>query len=555
MSIKELSEVDVKVLDKLHYCHSNKLLKFSKYVKAYRRNKIKDNHMTHEAFRKSILRAMVLRDLKVHAICCGFEIYDNDYGIYEDLLNKFMSFIKDPVKIWFIVFMPRGTWKSVLIQSCALLWVYIVGVAVCGEAPTIPMIHGDEDKASMNLDLLKIYAKSQLFQYLFPQFLEVIIDNSSELKFSDETSKIKRKEPHFRTLSVNSDPEGEHYGFYGIDDWVTFKNTATVLMNNKNKSKFRALYSLEDHVQKPKYAMVGTRHWTDDMYSELMSESFKEYVVAFEMPAAKYTDLDREDNIFYFRQLPKSKLKRYEIAFSEEPHKFMSQYFNMPKDRNERMMLSGDLPEFAMPEDHQVEKRILLCDPAVSKRNQFSRLIMHIVYICYDRSIYVVETYSSVGTTPAEFRDNLINMAVAHRVEDVIIEDVAAQEYMKLDIFEAVQERIASGQMTHAQNFVVMGHKHRENKEQHYMSFLQPLFHRKQVYINPVCVELIKQIKRQSELNDEVDCLSFMIELRKQRGFDFTNNRIEEPETSPAKIYRNNLKKKSKYGILKSRWY
>jgi hypothetical protein len=232
----------------------------------------------------------------------------------------------------------------------------------------------------------------------------------------------------------------------------------------------------------------------------------------------------------------------------------MSQYFNIPKDRSERLLLSSDLPEYFNPANNNVdiEVRCLICDPAVSKKNKFSRLIIHAVYITTDKKIFVVETFSAVGTTPNEFKNKIIDMASGHLVEYVIIESIAAQEYMRLDIEEEKERRRKEGTLHH--DFIVIGHKHRENKIDHYMSFLEPLFNRKQIYINPICNELIRQAQNKSSMNDEIDCLSFIIELRKQRGFDFTNYDIHQEEVLTKEIYKKQLKNRSKYNIIGYKW-
>jgi hypothetical protein len=511
MSSKTQTWLDDKVLERLEYCIANGVIKRETIEK--QRDKFSD--LDDRQFYRSILRKLGIENFLAYAAIINFDIFASP-SIYPDIIKKRMYSTK-PI---FFLMIPRGTWKSVLMLAGFEEWKYLQSRTLGNkQAINVCFIHGNIDRATSDLDTVKQHVKSDFVQYIYGDIFKITTDNATQLDFEDTTSPIPLKDCAFEVGSVDTDLAGKHYSRLALDDFATEKNCATPEMNEKNKRSFSRLFSLADRVEGRIMAIdyIGTPYLHGSITEELhLGSKWDKWCDRIVIPASH--SIPNEDGslheIYPFHQLPKDQMDMYKETLP--PEEYMSQYYMQYYDREEGMPAIENLPEYYDPFDEKgahfspVEWCGLLVDPANAKktRNRKSLMVILVAAVTEKRELFVVDGCFLKGVTPSEFRDRMEGYARNYPIDDAVIESIAAQEYMANDI----KEQSEMGGFS--RYFRIIKHRHYDSKQDHYRAFLEPLFRRKIVRVNPELHELIDELAKKSSFDDGIDCLSFIKELR-----------------------------------------
>ena len=465
--------------------------------------------------RKYTLAKMGVQSFLAYSAILNFDVFASP-SVYPKIART-RIFSTKPI---FFLMMPRGTWKSVWGLAAWEEWLYLRSRSLGNkQAINICFIHGNIDKANSDLDTVRQHVKMELVQYLYGDIFKITTDNATQLDFEDNISSIPLKECAFEVGSVESDLAGKHFARLALDDFSTDKNCATIDANEKNKRAFYRLFSLADRVEGRIMAIdyIGTPYYHGSITEELEKDKkWDKWCERIIVQASKeFFEDDGERRIVYpFHQLPKEQLDMYRDTLPST--EYMSQYYMQYYDRDEGLPPIIELPEYYDPLDESnrlyspIEWCGLLVDPANSKsqKNRKSLMTILVAVVTEKKEIFIVDGCFLKGVTPSEFREKMEDYAKVYPIEDAVIEAIAAQEYMANDIREH-SELGAFGRY-----FRVIQHRHYENKREHYRSFLEPLFRRDLIRINPDLRELLDELARVSSYEDAIDCFSFIKELR-----------------------------------------
>jgi len=378
--------------------------------------------------------------------------------------------------------------------------------------------HGDLSKAKKNLQQAKNYMNTDIIQYLYNDVLDPIVDSAERMRF-DVAGDGTMNEDHFQVTSVDADVTGRHPSFFFLDDWVTPENCMTKDRVTKTTNSFWNIWWLNDHSGLRRIEKAGTAYAKGSVDEDLRKMSFEENSdVVFTEYGATYKDGieqfdENNEPIYYFPYNPEYNAKGLARARKILPkHQFLSQIQMIPYDLDEkRLLFDTPLPVYYKPyvdeskrefEEHSV----ILIDPAVSKRNKKSRMTILVCSISNTKKLFVIDGFSSRGTTPSFFLDKTLEFVKMYNTDHLIIESVAAQEYMMMHIMEKFDDE--------GIDCNVIAHRHTESKAMHYKSYLEPLLNQGKIHVNDNLHELKRQLNSESDLNDEVDCLAFIKELK-----------------------------------------
>ena len=503
--------------------------------------------LSQDKFNREFLRAIALDNFVIFAHLLDLPILRNP--IYKDYIDRIDVNQKAVNKLWrsyhrtqnieekttihkeilqlksaqksiTLCMIPRGALKTTLLICARSAYLYLRDTIIQRRPPIIMLLHGNVKKAEQNKKLVNDFFHHPVIQHIFCDVLQVEKNTSSRLRFADE-SDIKRKEDHIMAGSAGQEFGGEHATYYMVDDWALRTNVDTPDKNQSNIEAFHALRWLNDHSGNFRIEMVGTHYTDDTIYCWILNhpEEVESCIVG------ATTRLSDGSVKYNFEEIPDYTKERLEVLKKITPHdQYMSQVEMIPYSRGSSMKLADELPLYQSPYDliysGEEEKELvaLTVDPANSKKHKNSTLVIHAVLITKSKKVFVMDTFSSVGTTPTDFRNAIFTMANRHKADYVIIESIAAQLYMSRDITEEQTRRrreISKGERKPAHlNFTVIEHRHHINKAIHYKNFLEPLISQGKLFINPTSDQLIAQIEGRSSLEDEIDCLSFLIELR-----------------------------------------
>lgn len=540
--------LDEKVVEILNTCIKNDVVSQESIDKVIEKNPDTDSAVLN----KSILRQLGINDFRAYASIINFDIFSSP-TIYPKIIKERMYSTK-PI---FFLMIPRGTWKSVLMLAGWEEWEYLRSRTLGNkQAVNTCFIHGNMDKANSDLETVKQHIKMEIVQYLYGDIFKITVDNATQFDFEDTASPIPLKECAFEAGSVESDLAGKHFARLALDDFATDKNCMTPEANEKNKKAFYKLFSLADRVEGRimKIAYIGTPYFKNSITEELQKhQKWDRWCDRVVIPASHTIVEDTGDmrEIYPFHQLPKEQIEMYRDTLPSD--EFKSQYYMLYYDRDSRLE-PPDLPEYYDPFNvndvrySPIDRCVLLVDPANSQsnKNRKSLMVILVAAITERKEIFVVDGCFLRGTTPSQFRDRVTTYAKNYPVEDAIIEAVAAQMYMANDI----REHAELGGM--GRYFGVIKHKHYENKREHYRSFLEPLFRRQIIHINPELKELIDELNGMSSFEDAIDCLSFIKELR----MSFVPPKGETYETENERTWgeikkvQKRLKRRPSFGII-----
>jgi len=577
------NESHEKIRDVIKTCINHDLISFSDYTN-FRRRSVKRKSTpkvkvkSREAFQAQFLRAISVRSFPIMCLVFGLPIFRNDiylkimksldstYHHVEKLKKRLRklpekstawSELKDQIdEIWtsrkpiFLTMIPRSTMKTTIFQAARAAYLYLRDTILHNQSPIVSLVHADIIKAEDNLELCMKFLDMDIVKALFLTELNTVQRTKKRVRFEDK-SNVKRREPHFMTASVGGDLTGEHATYYLVDDWCSEENVSTVEKNKKNKAKFWKFMSLNDNSGKFRLEMVGTHYLDDTVYCDIINKNLGEcHILGVSNRYSKSAD---DPMVYNFAEVPMYTPNAVEQLFESVPtNQYMSQYEMIPYKRSDAIVLTKEIPNYFNPFTSITTDREwlgMLIDPAVSEKNRKSRLVILIVFVSKDKRVFVVDGFSSVGTKPTEFMDRIFGFADIYAVEELIIESIAAQEYMTRHIEEEMVLRNKQKEVGDVYvDFSITRHRHFINKARHYKNFLEPLLARGILYINPKMEELIRQITGKSTLDDEVDCLSFLKELH----IDFSD--IKKSEKEHPKITQiKRLQNRSKFARV-SKW-
>jgi len=328
---------------------------------------------------------------------------------------------------------PRGCLKSTFLIARSN-WRYLRDVIIRKRTPTIVMLHGDIDKASENLELVRANFARASIQELYYDVLEMTQDTRRTIRFRDE-SKLKRKENHFQVGSVNSEMGGKHFTYFMVDDWHLDKNCNSVEKNNANKKAFYKIFSLDDRSGYMQMEMVGTEYWDDSLYVDLKKKSNFFYICK---PA-----YDVDNDIYNFPEV----LDEEELAFLKEtlpPGEYNSQYQMTAYSRDQELNLVENNDFLFAFKDEQAPAGIehiditraefmrhagiiTSKDPSYSKINKSSRDATVTAGVLNGVTYYIDEFRTTGGRTEEIYQ--YLKQQVARNKSDVVIVDSQAYQF------------------------------------------------------------------------------------------------------------------------------
>ena len=329
-------------------------------------------------FKKAYLRNLGARNFGVFAYFSGFNVKDNpSYEEYYKpidsvevpmLLAKREGNIEEFRRLQLIrkqfnfLFIPRGARKSTLLNKRAA-WKYIRDILLIQQAPVILMLHGDKDRVQDNIYGVQTTLGNEVVAELYYDILETDVSNKSSIRFVDNESKIKHKEGHFISGSINTDLTGKHKTYAFIDDWVTGENCNTPDKNEKNKEAYYSLFSLDDHSGLFCYEHAGTMYEDDTIYQEIANDpEFKDItnIVCKPLHDDPYEEREPEDRHYFFPGIiQEEEERRMSLLKKKRPRKYYSQYFMIPYSREvDLKLVEGDSYKFAYLDDFHAPAHI-----------------------------------------------------------------------------------------------------------------------------------------------------------------------------------------------------
>ena len=494
-----------------------------------------------------ILRSLFLKSLYLACYIMGIPVDRNP--IYKDAIDRIQAnfeiyWANDPETLHLykqiIVFMiPRGALKTTICMAVGC-WLYLHDAITRRQAPSILLGHGNEDKAEGNLFLCKENFDKEVTRTLFSDVLEYANKKSGSLRFKDQ-SDIKRKDSHFMTGSPGVDLTGKHVTYMILDDWCTEKNTASPELNKKNKAAFYSLISLDDHsggANRPTPILIPCTHYVDDsLYCDIKNNN---NVLFIRIPVCSklYVPGQLKESDFNFPEvLGELKLRSYWENLPS--YQFRSQYDLIPYPREGGINFTGELPEFFIPSEEDIVMKVVLADPAISKKNKKSQAVVLLVAITKNADVFVLDGIASYGMRPSTQADIIFDYVRNNNAEVAIIEAIHYQEALA----QLIEERMVSEKVT----FQIKRHRHFISKIEHYRAFLEPLLTMRRIYVNPLLEELILQLKGKSSLDDHIDCLSFLKDLNINK---VASSYISEYNKETNKEFRIKKNEKQEFGYF-----
>ena len=333
---------------------------------------------------------------------------------------------------------PRGCLKSTCLIGRSN-WKYLRDVIIRKRTPTIVMLHGDIDKATENLELVRMNFKRHAIQELYYDVLEMTQDSRKTMRFRDE-SKLKRKENHFQVASVNSEGGGKHFTYFMVDDWHLDSNSNSVEKNKQNKKNFYKLISLDDNSGYMQMEMVGTEYWDDSIYVELKQKKDFFYICR---PA-----YDTDTDTYNFPEVLGEKNYKKKRDFLP-PREFNSQYQMVAYSRDQELKLvdnndflfafkdEGDVMGVAnidfTREEFMINAGIITSkDPSYSKINKSSRDATVTAGVINGITYYIDE-FRVTGGRNEEIYEHLKDQVIRNTSDVVIVDSQAYQFNIALD--------------------------------------------------------------------------------------------------------------------------
>ena len=436
---------------------------------------------------------------------------------------------------------PRGCLKSTFLIARSN-WRYLRDVIIRKRTPTIVMLHGDIDKASENLELVRANFTRPAIQELYYDVLEMTQDTRRTIRFKDE-SKLKRKENHFQVGSVNSEMGGKHFTYFMVDDWHLDKNSNSPEKNEANKKSFYKLFSLDDRSGYMQMEMVGTEYWDDSLYVDLKQKSNFFYICrpAYDIDKDKYNFeevIDKDELDFLKETLP--------------PREFNSQYQMTAYSRDQELnLVDGNDFLFAFKEEAapvgiehlDITKEefmrnagiITSKDPSYSKINKSSRDATVTAGVLNGVTYYIDEFRTTGGRTEEIYQH--LKRQVAKNRSDVVIVDSQAYQFNTALDFRDWLERDG----LEVQNFIMYKKPKidTKGKVETAIYFLSGKFPH-QIRVHHSLKHLIAEIRREETTFDFIDTMVQVASIRpsfielyggKEDEEDyFDNNNIDRSE-------------------------
>lgn len=436
---------------------------------------------------------------------------------------------------------PRGCLKSTALIGRAN-WKYLRDVIIRKRTPTIVMLHGDIDKATENLELVKMNFKRHAIQELYYDVLEITQDSRRIMRFRDE-SKLKRKESHFQVASVNSEGGGKHFTYFMIDDWHLDQNSNSVEKNKQNKKNFYKLISLDDNSGYMQMEMVGTEYWDDSIYVELKEKKDFFYICR---PA-----YDVDTDTYNFPEVLGKRNYEKKRDFLP-PAEFNSQYQMVAYSRDQELNLvdnndfifafkDEDAPfgteHIDMTKEEFMREAGIITskDPSYSKINKSSRDATVTAGVLNSVTYYIDEFRTTGGRTTEIYQ--YLKQQVERNNSDVVIVDSQAYQFnTALDFRDWLEE-----DGLEVQNFIMYKKPKidTKGKVETAIYFLQGKFPY-QIRVHFSLKHLIAEIRREETTFDFIDTMVQVASLRpslielyggkEKRETSYVNNDIDRYE-------------------------
>ncbi len=472
----------------------------------------KREHTTLWDFSLQTLSSLMLHDFYLYLVFMGVPVWRNPRyrDMIDSLVFQYFKFERgdDDAKPIFVIKICRGLMKSTIAMYFSA-WVHLRKAILYKESTHALIGHGNDNKCADNMRLLHKIINDERLQLIYTKYLTIVTENSLNIMVDMKWAKVVRREVNFSTVTPNKDPAGVHTNLAVIDDWATYENTKTHEASEENKRRFYALFSLDDHSKGSHLSLfmlyVCTPYSEDAITEEIVE---KDFTSVYEAPCS--TQLfdpvtTKEEDLLWPEILSLKKLRFYYDTMSERW--FRSQYDMVPYSREKGLNFKGELPPF----DHSIafsEERaycVITNDPSRSKANRKSQAVVLVHIIDRSGHVHTIDGVSTFGMRPSEHAKWIFDFADRYKADMAIVETV----HYQIALHDMVEEMME--QSPH--KFQLKKHVHRQNKAEHYKQFLEPLLAQGRWHVNPILNELLKQIRGNSSLDDQIDCTSFLSEI------------------------------------------
>lgn len=498
----------------------------------------------------SITQTLILHDFYLFLIFLGVPVGRNPrYRDMIDMLQRNYQAFEEgrpDARPIFVIKIPRGLMKSTIAMHFAL-WVYIRKAAVHKESTHALIGHGNDKKCADNIRLLSKIAKDEKLVYMYNKYLMVETDNELNVSFDLSWASINRREVTFSTVTPNKDPAGTHMNLAVIDDWATYENTKSAELARENERKFSSLFALDDHSKGAELSVfmlyICTPYAEDSITERIVN---KAYVETYEAPCSEQLfdpQTTTESELIWPEILSLKKLRLYYEMAEQDLKWFRSQYDLVPYSRGGGLDFLGELPQYSHDICFSQNRAfcVVTADPKTSTKNKKGQAVVLVHVIDIKGNLHTVDGVAEVGMKASRHSKWIFDYATQYKADMVIIESVHYQIALK----DRVEEDMAAS----GHKFQVKPHVHRQNKQEHYRAFLEPLLAAGRWFINPLLAELIKQVRGNSSLEDQVDCTSFMSEIN-IRSYAAVGSYAPETNRNPQDDY---LQMNRHSAILKQR--
>lgn len=486
-------------------------------------------------------RTLILHDFYLFLIFMGVPVNRNPKyrEMIDDLQRNYFAFERgDPdAKPIYLIKIPRGLMKSTIAMYFAE-WVYLRKAILFNESTHALIGHGNDKKCADNIRLLSLLSHDERLIYMYQKYLVLTMDNDLNVSYDLKWATIPRREVVFSTVTPNKDPAGTHMNLAVIDDWATYENTKTSEAAQDNARKFLSLFSLDDHSKGGAlsfFILYVCTPYAEDCVTETLVK--KDFVESFEAPCCTQLfdpEHTQEEDLLWPEILSLRKLRLYyDAAVDTDLKWFRSQYDLVPYSRGGGLNFEGEMPRYS----HDVCKSddrafcVVTADPKISTKNKKGQAVILVHVITRDGHIHTVDGWAEIGMRPSRHANLILDFAEKYKADMAIVEAVHYQMALKDGVEEKMEER--------EYRFQVKPHVHRQNKQEHYKAFLEPKLAAGIWHVNPILAELLRQIRGNSSMEDQIDCTSFLSEIN-IKSYASVMSSKKESNTDPYEEYLQN---------------
>ena len=438
-----------------------------------------------------------------------------------------------------IVMMPRGLGKTTIFVGAKAVWKFL-------KRPTIKilLIHSSDDKVQQNLQVIKSILMSPPLALVFPELfatnVELYRNRGARLtrtkidipkitfsKITNDEDFVFRKEATFNTATPNIDTTGLHFNEVFADDVNNFSNSASEKQQQVLYNYITSLSGLEEYTD-DNYGFpitITETMWFVPSYTTRLIEERND-VSVFIMPLTwdKDPQKDRQQHEHRISKFVTDDfIRRKEQELGQW---FLSQMYMVGRPREAELSLVGDSNFiFAFSDETEVGDVIILpftrkeaivngfvCvskDPSYSMNNKTmddeKSKDTTITTVFYEEKLLVIDEYQQLGGEEDALYNPLLQQCIKNKADACIVDSQGTQQFVSSTFFKKLRKDYKRTIMTipYTKPKQTTG----RTKAERAMSTLATLFTDKLILVHHSCVRTKKQVMRENQGYDILDCL------------------------------------------------